>query len=101
MGIPGGELVIKCRGFKPDISSKVLLGEVEAFVVSASDDRIIVRLPESPRSLGLALKVGKTLSAVFPFNLAARLATDLHPVANPAITPDGAVITTISGGRGQ
>jgi sugar lactone lactonase YvrE len=101
MGVPGGELVIKCRGFKPDLSSKVLLGEVEAFIVSASDDRVIVRLPESPRSLGLVLSVGRTLSAVFPFSLAARLATNLHSVANPVIAPDGAVITTISGGRGQ
>jgi sugar lactone lactonase YvrE len=101
MGIPGGEVVVKCRGFKPGLSSKVFLGEVEAFIVSASDDRIIVQLPESPRSLGLALKTGKTPSTVFPFNLAARLAKDLHPVTNPVIAPDGAVITTISGGRGQ
>ena len=100
-GVPGGELVIKCRGFKPDFSSKVFLGEVEAFIVSASDERIIVRLPESPQSLGLVLRVGKTLSAVFPFNLAARLATNLHPVANPVVARDGAVITTISGSRGQ
>jgi sugar lactone lactonase YvrE len=100
-GIPGGELVIKCRGFKPDFSSKVLFGEVEAFIVSASDERIIVRLPESPQSLGLVLKVGKALSGVFPFSLAARLATDLHAVANPVVAPDGAVITTISGSRGE
>ena len=100
-GVPGGEIVIACRGFKPDVASKVLVGEVEASIVSASDDRIIARLPENPQSLGLALKVGKTLSAVFPFSLAARLATDLHPVANPVIGSDGTVITTISGGRGQ
>jgi sugar lactone lactonase YvrE len=101
MGIPGGEVVIKCRGFKPDISSRVLMGEVAALVASASDDRVVVRLPESPQSLGLTLNVGRASSPVFPFNLAARLATDLHPVANPVIAPDGAVITTISGGRGQ
>jgi sugar lactone lactonase YvrE len=100
-GVPGGEIVISCRGFKPDYSSRILLGEVEATVISASNDRIIARLPDSPQSLGLALKVGRTVSAVFPFSLAARLATDLHPVANPVVGPDGAVITTISGGRGQ
>ena len=93
--------MISCRGFKPDFSSKVLFGEAEAAIISASDERVIVRLPASPRSLGLALKVGKTLSAVFPFTLAVRLATGLHPVANPAIAPDGTLITTISGGRGQ
>ena len=99
--MPGGELAIQCRGFKPELSSRVMFGEVEAPIISASDDRVIVRLPESPRSLGLALKVGKTLSAVFPFTLAVRLATGLHPVANPVVAPDGALITTISGGRGQ
>jgi hypothetical protein len=100
-GVPGGELVIRCRGFKPDPSSKVLLGEMEASIVSASEDRIIVRLPESPQSLGLSLKVAERVSAVFPFSLAIRLCADLHSVANPAIAPDGSVITTISGARGQ
>jgi sugar lactone lactonase YvrE len=100
-GIPGGELVIKCRGFRPGLSSKVLLGEVEAFIIAASEDKVTIRLPESPRSLGLALKVGSKLSAVFPFSLATRLCTDLHPVTNPVVSPDGSIITTISGSRGQ
>jgi sugar lactone lactonase YvrE len=101
VGVPGGEIVISCRGFKPDYSSRVLLGKVEASIISASDDKIIARLPESRQSLGLTLKVGRTLSAVFPFSLASRIAADLHPVANPVVGPDGAVITTISGSRGQ
>jgi WD40 repeat protein len=100
-GVPGGELVIHCRGFKPGLSSSVLLGEIGAPIMSASEDRIIVRLPESPKSLGLVLKVEKRVSALFPFNLAARLSTDLHPVTNPVIAPDGSVITTFSGARGQ
>jgi hypothetical protein len=100
-GVPGGEIAISCQGFKPDYSSRVLLGEVEARIVSASDDRIIAQLPESPQSLGLALRVGQAASAVFPFSLATQLATGLHPVANPVIGHDGTVITTISGGRGQ
>jgi sugar lactone lactonase YvrE len=101
LGVPEGELVIDCRGFNPGLSSRVLLGDVEASIVSASDDRVIVRLPESPNCLGIALKVEETISAVFPFSLAARLATDLHPVTNPVVAPDGTLITTISGGRGQ
>jgi len=47
------------------------------------------------------LQAGKNLSEVFPFSLATHLATDVHPVANPVIAPDGTVITTISGARGQ
>lgn len=100
-GVPGGEVLIECRGFKPESYSKVFLGEVEASIASASDDKIIACLPDSPRSLGLTLKAGEAMSDVFPFNLATRLATDLHPVANPVIAPDGTIITTISGARGQ
>jgi hypothetical protein len=101
LGVPGGDLIINCCGFKPGFSSRVLYGESEAFIISASDDRIIVRLPEGTASIGLTLKVEQSVSNVFPFNLATRLCTDLHPVANPVITPDGSVITTISGSRGQ
>jgi hypothetical protein len=100
-GVPGGELVIECQGFKPEAYSKVLLGDVEASIASASEERVIVRLPDSPKSLGLTLKVGEAVSEVFPFGLATRLATGLHPVTNPVIAPDGSIITTISGSRGQ
>jgi WD40 repeat protein len=101
LGVPGGELVIDCRDFSPGLSSKVFFGDVEAFISSASGNRIIVRLPESPKCLGLTLKVDGTVSPVFPFNLASRLTTNLHPVTNPVVAPDGSIITTISGSRGQ
>lgn len=101
MGVPGGELAIACRGFRPGLSARVLLGDVEASIMSASEDRVIVRLPESPKCLGLTLQEGKTVSPVFPFSLATRLAADLHPVANPVVASDGTLISTISGGRGQ
>jgi len=101
MGVPEGQLVITCRGFRPGLASRVLLGDIEAPIISASEDRVIVRLQESPKCLGLTLQVEETSSPVFPFNLATRLATDLHPVANPVVAPDGTLISTISGGRGQ
>ena len=100
-GLAGGELLLDCRGFTPGLTSKVLIGEVEAPIVSASEDRIIVRLPESPNGLGLSLRVGESVSPVFPFSLATRIAADLHPVTNPVIAPDGSIITTVSGARGQ
>jgi sugar lactone lactonase YvrE len=101
LGVPGGELVIRCRGYKPGLSSKVLFGGVEAFVVAASEDKITVRLPESPNSLGVAFQVGEAVSPVFPFALATRLCGELHPVTSPVVAPEGDIITTISGGRGQ
>jgi sugar lactone lactonase YvrE len=79
----------------------VLFGDWPADVVSASSDRVIVRIPESPAALGLRLRVGPTDSDVFPFSVAARLAGELHPLTSPAVAPDGSIVTTISGSRGQ
>lgn len=101
MGVPGGELNIRCRAFLPGLSSGVTMGAIPASVASASEDRIVIRLPESPNCLGLSLQAGGNESPLFAFNLATRLAVDLHPVANPVVSPDGSLITTISGSRGQ
>lgn len=100
-GVPGGEVIIECCGFNPKSYSKVLLGDVEAPIASASENRIIIGLPDNPKSLGFMLKADERVSDVFPFNLATRLATALHPVSNPVVMPDGTIITTISGARGQ
>jgi sugar lactone lactonase YvrE len=103
IGVPGGEAVITCRGFEPGLPdrSKVLFGTVEARIASASEDRVVVRVPESPHALGVSLQVGTDVSRMFPFAVAARLATGVHPVASPVIAPDGSVITTNSGSRGE
>jgi sugar lactone lactonase YvrE len=103
IGIPGGEISIQCSGFKPGLPSvsKVLFGTTEADIVSASEERVIVKVPEGAQGLGVALSVDGAKSAMFPLILGARLATGLHPVANPVVAVDGAVITTISGARGQ
>ena len=100
-GVPGGQLLVRCQNFVPGLESKVLLGNVEAFIVSASEDSVLIRLPESQYSLGLTLRVGGETSPLFPFNLAVRLAAELNPVMNPVMAPDGSIITTISGRRGE
>ncbi len=103
IGVPGGELTIECSGFRPDLllSAKVLFGEAEGGIVSASEERVIVRLPEKRGGQGVSLRVGDQTTEEHPFMLAERLADGLHPVTNPAIAPDGSIITTISGTRGQ
>lgn len=103
LGVPGGEVAIQCSGFRPGMpdESKVVFGPVEADLVTASEDRIVVRLPNSPAALGVALQSGERVSPVFPFVLAAQLAGGLHPVSNPVLSPDGSIFTTISGSRGQ
>ena len=54
-----------------------MFGDVRADIVSASDDRVIVRLPDNPKALGLTLAVNGEQSPLFPFSLAARLADGL------------------------
>lgn len=101
--VPGGEITISCQGFEPGLpdSAQVLFGESRAEILSASAERVVVRVPENWQAPGIMLRVHKKNSPVFPCILASRVATDLHPVANPVVAPDGAVITTISGSRGQ
>jgi len=102
-GVPGGTVTLECEGFEPDLPSvsSVLLGDVQAEIISASSDRVTVRLPESPSALGINLRVRNAVSPVFPFALATVLAGALHPVTSPAVAPDGTIITTISGSRGE
>ncbi len=101
--MPGGEVEIGCVAFRPGLpsQSKVILGPTEARIVTASEERIITRLPHSTATLGIALQVNGQTSPVFPFVLATELASGVHPVTSPVISQDGDVITTISGSRGQ
>ncbi len=103
LGVPGGEVEIQCRDFRPGLpgESRVVLGETEARIVTASEDRIVTRLPNSPTALGISLQVDGQTSPVFPFVLATELATGLHPVTSPVLSVEGDLITTISGSRGQ
>ena len=101
--VPGGEVTVQCRGFVPGLppASQVIFGDSPAAVVSASSDRVVVRVPESQAALGLRLRVGSADSEVFPVSVAVRLSGELHPVTSPAVAPDGSVVTTVSGSRGQ
>ncbi|MBP1594710.1 MAG: Gluconolactonase [Acidobacteria bacterium] len=101
--VPGGEVSIQCRGFRPGLpcGSKVLFGEIEAAIVSASAGRVVAIVPDSPAAQGVILHVDGATSACYPYLLGTRLASNLHPVTNPVISPDGDIITTISGSRGQ
>lgn len=103
IGVAGGVVLIRCTGFEPGLpsTSRVKLGEMEAEIVSASADAIVVRLPDNPHAFGFTLRIGETLSQPFAFSMARRLASELHIVMNPVVAPDGSIITTISGSRGE
>ena len=69
MGAPGGEITIRCRGFRPGLPhrSRVGVGKAEAGIVTASEDKVVVRLPDSPHALGICLEVNDRSSSLFPF----------------------------------
>ncbi len=107
-GAPGGLVIIECRGFdtRDYAACDVLFGETPARIVSASSDRVLVRVPgelnERDRTAGIQLLAAGEMSSRAPFLVAELLADSLHPVANPAYDPETeAIFTTLSGSRGK
>ena len=80
----------------------VMFGDAAADIISASDELVLARIPREARGgAGVRLLSDGESSAVFPFTVALTLASGLHPVTSPVVAPDGSIITTISGSRGQ
>ncbi|MEP7273257.1 MAG: gluconolaconase [Acidobacteriota bacterium] len=105
-GIEGGEVILTCSDYDSTDyrSCRVYFGADQGRLVSASPTRVIAAIPEyeigvSADHLRLESSFG---SSDFPFLLGAKIAENLHPVANPAIDPDdGSIYVTLSGTRGQ
>jgi sugar lactone lactonase YvrE len=105
-GVPGGEVVIDCADFDtsdPD-NCGVLFGETPASIVALGSQRVLAIVPEvtGGHELKVSLQVDALLSEPVAFAIAKRLASDLHPVANPSFDPDdGSLFVTRSGSRGE
>src|SRR6185503_19307119 len=104
--LPGGEVVIEYSGRQLAGTSQpeVRFGDFSAQVTMASSDYIIAKVPESSAESGtseLVVATNGDTSRPFPYEIGRKLASNLHPVANPAIDPDGNVYATYSGRRGQ
>ncbi len=110
-GIEGGEVVVECADFhaSPFKACGAWFGRA-AFegtrgrLVGASTKRVLAIVPEIEASgeveIALESEAGRTAPA--SFIMGAKLAEDLHPVANPAFDPDdGSLYVTRSGSRGQ
>jgi sugar lactone lactonase YvrE len=104
--VDGGEIIITCEGYDTsDYSAcRVLFGAQRGRLVSASPARVIVAVPNCEIGSGadqLRLE-SATVDSSIPFKLGAKIADNLHPVANPAIDrDDGSIYVTLSGTRGQ
>jgi sugar lactone lactonase YvrE len=103
--IAGGEVIIDCAGFDTHDPSEcaVLVGDVAAPIVAIGPRRVLITAPETTGGeVELRLKSGDTISEPARLTVARKLASDLHPVANPAFDPDdGALFVTRSGSRGE
>jgi hypothetical protein len=104
--LPGGEVTIQCSGITLQGTTipEVRFGDFPGQVTSASSEQIVVRVPESSSEMGTSdLRITKngSASASFRYSVGKRLATNLHPVANPAIDNDGNIYVTYSNRRGQ
>lgn len=103
IAIPGGEVTVRCRGFSygNSVRSNVLFGGVEANIVSCSDNRIVAKVLDTGSGEGLALRIDTYQTPTYPFRIAQRIASELHPVCNPVVDRQGNLIVTFSGSRGQ
>jgi len=104
--VDGGEVIITCGSYDTsDYSAcKVLFGNQRGRLVSASASRVIAAVPDYGvgESGGELRLISGTTDCAVPFKLGAKIAENLHPVANPAIDrDDGSIYVTLSGQRGQ
>lgn len=105
-GVDGGEVVITCEGYDTSdyASCRVTFGDQQGRLIGASQTRVIAAIPDCEigvKASELKLEGAKTIFTA-PFQLGAKLADHLHPVANPAIDrDDGSIYVTLSGTRGQ
>src|ERR1700704_5357038 len=99
--LPGGEVVIEYAGreLAGTVRPEVRFGDFSAQVTMASNDHIIAKVPESSAEIGTSDVVVSTngdTSSPFPYEVGKKLASNLHPVANPAIDNEGNIYATYS-----
>jgi hypothetical protein len=104
--LPGGEVVIEYSGRELEGTSQpaVRFGDFTAQVMLASNEYIIAKVPESSAESGtseLVISTNGDTSRPFPYEIGRKLASNLHPVANPAMDGSGNIYATYSGRRGQ
>lgn len=102
--IPGGEIIIDCSGFdtREPLRCDVLVGGTRAQIVALGPRRVLAIVPETKGGqVAVTLWSGDEPSEPANITVARKLAGDLHPVANPAFDPDGALFVTRSGSRGE
>jgi sugar lactone lactonase YvrE len=104
--LPGGEVVIEysCPAVYGASQPDVRFGTYGGQVTVASSSKIMVRVPEVSADVGtddLRVSTNGDTSKPYRYEIGKRLASNLYPVANPAVDTEGNVYVTYSGRRGQ
>lgn len=105
--IPGGEVVIECADYDTSrlAECRAMFDGTRAWLVGASPRRVLAIVPELNHAGDVEVvleSADEQRSAPSRVKTAAKLAEDLHLVANPAFDPeDGSLYVTRSGSRGQ
>lgn len=101
--ISGGEVLVSGSGF--DFSNntrpRVRFGDVEGSVVICAENFMVARVPDGATSGQMVVRTHRAESKPFPIEIGVQIADNLHPVANPALDPQGNLFVTFSGSRGQ
>jgi sugar lactone lactonase YvrE len=104
--LPGGEVRVEYGGIELNGRHRpeVHFGEHTGQTTIASNSVIVAKVPESSSETGtseLWISENGSSSAPVPYEVGKRLATNLHPVANPAVDSEGNIYASYSGRRGQ
>jgi glucose/arabinose dehydrogenase len=101
--LPGGEVRILGKSLRPHElrRPRVQFGELDASVLISSDEFLIARVPEGAVSGPVIVTANSYVSNPHQVKVAVPIADSLHPVANPALDPEGNIYVTFSGSRGQ
>src|SRR5262245_51309283 len=103
--LPGGEVVIEYSGNElvGTARPEVRFGDFSAQITVASSDHIIAKVPEPSAEIGtheVVVSTNGDTSRPFHYEVGKKLASNLHPVANPAMASDGNIYASYSGRRG-
>jgi sugar lactone lactonase YvrE len=102
--LPGGDFNLLGRNLFPSGPiPEVRIAGASAPVLLASSRRLVARVPESAVSgpVEIVAPSGAALPSPHPLEVAVLIAENLHPVCNPAFDPEGNIVVTLSGSRGQ
>lgn len=101
--MPGGQVDLHGKGLGPTAHRlpHATIGDTPAPTLLSRPTRATIQVPEGSISGDLVLHRNGDPSNPLKLRVAVPMAENLHPVANPAVDPDGNVYATVSGSRGQ